>query len=432
MKGGEVREWLMVCVVVVGLNLMNGNECEAEAQVPCYFIFGDSLVDNGNNNDLATTAKADYSPYGIDFSDGPTGRFSNGKNLVDVIAELLGFDDYIPPYATVKDQDILGVNYDASAASGIRHQTPQLSVGGRICMNEHSYRNTALMQVVNILGQFLGFDNLTPPCSTERGSEGILMGVNYGSGGAGIRDETGEELGDRISMNNQLLNHQTIVSRIATLLGGEEGAANYLSKCIYSIGMGSNDYINNYLLPEYYPTSHLYTPEQYASALIEEYSQQLRTLYKLGAKKMAIFALGLIGCTPAEMTTYATNGTECVLEIDNDVKLFNEQLKSLVDDLNNDLTDAKFIYINVTEISSGNLSAVGITISNAPCCIVSSNIGKGQCIPNQVPCSNRSIYAFWDGFHPTEVTNAYIGTRAYSAQTSYDAYPIDISSLAQL
>ncbi|GMP74088.1 hypothetical protein CsSME_00031614 [Camellia sinensis var. sinensis] len=366
MKGGEVREWLMVCVVVVGLNLMNGNECEAEAQVPCYFIFGDSLVDNGNNNDLATTAKADYSPYGIDFSDGPTGRFSNGKNLVDVI------------------------------------------------------------------GQFLGFDNLTPPCSTERGSEGILMGVNYGSGGAGIRDETGEELGDRISMNNQLLNHQTIVSRIATLLGGEEAAANYLSKCIYSIGMGSNDYINNYLLPEYYPTSHLYTPEQYASALIEEYSQQLRTLYKLGAKKMAIFALGLIGCTPAEMTTYATNGTECVLEIDNDVKLFNEQLKSLVDDLNNDLTDAKFIYINVTEISSGNLSAVGITISNAPCCIVSSNIGKGQCIPNQVPCSNRSIYAFWDGFHPTEVTNAYIGTRAYSAQTSYDAYPIDISSLAQL
>ncbi|KAF5943947.1 hypothetical protein HYC85_018024 [Camellia sinensis] len=108
--------------------------------------------------------------------------------------------------------------------------------------------------------------------------------------------------GDRINMNNQLLNHQTIVSRIATLLGGEEVTANYLSKCIYSIGMGSNDYINNYLSSEYYPTSRLYTPKQYASALIEEYSQQLRvgiffemTLYKLGEKKMAIFALGLIG-----------------------------------------------------------------------------------------------------------------------------------------
>lgn len=28
-----------------------------EQQVPCYFIFGDSLVDNGNNNGLATRAK---------------------------------------------------------------------------------------------------------------------------------------------------------------------------------------------------------------------------------------------------------------------------------------------------------------------------------------------------------------------------------------
>lgn len=38
-------------------------------------------------------------------------------------AELLGFDDYIPPYANVRGQAILrGVNY-ASAAAGIRDET---------------------------------------------------------------------------------------------------------------------------------------------------------------------------------------------------------------------------------------------------------------------------------------------------------------------
>ena len=58
-------------------------------QVPCYFIFGDSLVDNGNNNRLSSLAKANYLPYGIDFPNGPTGRFSNGKTTVDVIGELL-------------------------------------------------------------------------------------------------------------------------------------------------------------------------------------------------------------------------------------------------------------------------------------------------------------------------------------------------------
>ena len=57
---------------------------DGEPQVPCYFIFGDSLVDNGNNNLLPTIAKANYPPYGIDF-DGPTGRFCSGRNMADFI-----------------------------------------------------------------------------------------------------------------------------------------------------------------------------------------------------------------------------------------------------------------------------------------------------------------------------------------------------------
>jgi hypothetical protein len=74
-----------VMVLVLGLWC---SEVGAESQVPCYFIFGDSLVDNGNNNQLNSLAKANYLPYGIDFDGGPTGRFSNGKTTVDVIGEF--------------------------------------------------------------------------------------------------------------------------------------------------------------------------------------------------------------------------------------------------------------------------------------------------------------------------------------------------------
>lgn len=56
-----------------------------EAQVPCFFIFGDSLVDNGNNNRIVTLARANYRPYGVDFPQGPTGRFTNGRTFVDVL-----------------------------------------------------------------------------------------------------------------------------------------------------------------------------------------------------------------------------------------------------------------------------------------------------------------------------------------------------------
>ena len=59
----------------------------AAPQVPCYFIFGDSLVDNGNNNLMVSMARANYPPYGIDFAGGPSGRFSNGLTTVDVLGK---------------------------------------------------------------------------------------------------------------------------------------------------------------------------------------------------------------------------------------------------------------------------------------------------------------------------------------------------------
>lgn len=59
----------------------------ASAQRRAFFVFGDSLVDSGNNDFLATTARADAPPYGIDFpTHRPTGRFSNGLNIPDIIS----------------------------------------------------------------------------------------------------------------------------------------------------------------------------------------------------------------------------------------------------------------------------------------------------------------------------------------------------------
>lgn len=57
-------------------------------QVPAMFVFGDSLVDVGNNNYLSSFAKSNYYPYGIDFNGGPTGRFTNGRNMVDMLGNL--------------------------------------------------------------------------------------------------------------------------------------------------------------------------------------------------------------------------------------------------------------------------------------------------------------------------------------------------------
>ncbi|KAL5742844.1 hypothetical protein ACOSP7_029576 [Xanthoceras sorbifolium] len=97
--------------------------------VPALIIFGDSIVDVGNNNNLNTVIKANFPPYGRDFvTHRPTGRFCNGKLATDFTAEFLGFTTYPPAYLTQEAQGqrlLTGVNF-ASAASGLYDGTAQL------------------------------------------------------------------------------------------------------------------------------------------------------------------------------------------------------------------------------------------------------------------------------------------------------------------
>nr|ACU20116.1 unknown [Glycine max] len=175
-------------VVIVAMVLWSGVAAAQAQRVPCYFIFGDSSADNGNNNQLWSNARANYLPYGIDSSVGPTGRFSNGKTTVDVIAELLGLAGFIRPYASA-------------------------------------------------------------------GARDIFYGVNYASAASGIRDETGQQLGSRISLRGQVQNHIRTAYQMLNSLGDVNRTLTYLGRCIYSIGVGGDDYLNNYFMPQFYPTS---------------------------------------------------------------------------------------------------------------------------------------------------------------------------------
>ncbi|KAK6938486.1 GDSL lipase/esterase [Dillenia turbinata] len=104
------------------------------------FVFGGSLIDNGNNNVLPTSAKGNYPPYGIDFPLGPTGRLTNGKNVIDLLGDHLRLT-LLPPFtdpATKGDKILHGVDY-ASAASGILDDTG--SVAGTVIPLSQQIRN---------------------------------------------------------------------------------------------------------------------------------------------------------------------------------------------------------------------------------------------------------------------------------------------------
>ncbi|CAK7350339.1 unnamed protein product [Dovyalis caffra] len=116
-----MKLYLLILLLLVVSKLKH--DVDGKSEVPCFFIFGDSMVDSGNNNYLKTKAKVNYQPYGIDFPDGPTGRFSNGRTVADVLGDLLGFKSFIKSFPTANGSQILkGVNY-ASGYAGIRNET---------------------------------------------------------------------------------------------------------------------------------------------------------------------------------------------------------------------------------------------------------------------------------------------------------------------
>ncbi|KAK9742556.1 hypothetical protein RND81_03G181700 [Saponaria officinalis] len=118
---------LVTCLQMVLLQL-RGGECSL---APALYVFGDSLFDSGNNNLLPTLAKANYPPYGDDFAQGPTGRFTNGKTVADFIADALGLPYPKPYVALFRQNSLQGYNY-ASGSCGILPETGRY-IG--VCLN---------------------------------------------------------------------------------------------------------------------------------------------------------------------------------------------------------------------------------------------------------------------------------------------------------
>ncbi|CAO2823471.1 unnamed protein product [Amaranthus hypochondriacus] len=347
--------WRILGISALIYSMVLNNLVNGDPKVECYFIFGDSSSDAGNNNGFTTMAKANYPPYGLDFARHiPTGRFTNGLTIIDFITQLLGFQRFITPYSNQMGQD-------------------------------------------------------------------ILRGVNFASGAAGILPQTSSHLGNRIWMDRQIQNYMITISKIEAMVQGP--VANYLNKCLYTVNMGTNDYINNYFMPQYYPTRYLYNPHQFSTLLVARYKAQLQVLYNSGARKVAIFGVGQLGCIPAEIAM--NNATQCVQQINQAVELFNSKLISLVDYFNARLPGANFTFINFYAMQSLAPLPPGI-ITNSTCCKLRSDF---QCEAFSEACGNRNLYAFMDGFHPTQIVNQIGATFAFNSPVPAFVHPVDISRL---
>ncbi|KAK8945428.1 GDSL esterase/lipase [Platanthera guangdongensis] len=348
-------------LVLVGLG---GSLAAGKAQVPAMFVFGDSLVDPGNNNNLLTLARANFDPNGIDFPVGETGRFCNGGTLIDHLGDRLGLT-LIPPFN------------DPATNGSI-----------------------------------------------------ILRGVNYASAGSGILNDTGEIFGNIFTMDQQIQNFNTTIQQIRSLLAGR--THDHFQRSLFAVITGSNDYINNYLLP-ISTTSSQYTPERFADLLVRRLGTQLKALYELGARKFFVPGLGPLGCIPNQIAFRGNDSKSCVTSTNNLVSLHNAKLKVMIREHGKRLTGSTFLYWDSYSFAFdviANPASHGFKYQNTACCGAGRSKGQIICLSIIAPCENRSEYVFWDPYHPTDAFNFIAAKEAYQGNLQ-DSLPRNVKELVE-
>uniref|UniRef100_A0A7C9A9U0 Triacylglycerol lipase n=1 Tax=Opuntia streptacantha TaxID=393608 RepID=A0A7C9A9U0_OPUST len=331
------------------------------------FVFGSSVVDNGNNNyRIVRLGRANYLPYGIDFPFGPTGRFSNGKNVADVIGGLLGLP-LLPAFADPR----------------------------------------------------------------TRGRK-IIHGVNFGSGGSGILDDTGSIAGGApISMNQQIKNFEYATLPELKALLGQPKPTQVLDGYLFLTAIVNNDFGLNYFLQQ---SSSRPSLPVFVANLTSTYAAQLQKLYDAGARKFVLLAGYPLGCSP--MTKQISNSVQCVQAANAAVQLFNDQSITMVDGLKQKLPGSEFIVVNTYKIIMDIIEdpiSKGFTNATDACCELREIMRVGvSCKKGGEVCAERNKYVYFDGQHLTEAANDVIASKAFFSNSSTEVYPFNLQRLALL
>ncbi|KAK9670533.1 hypothetical protein RND81_13G207900 [Saponaria officinalis] len=350
---GFTKNVLLVTFVIaiIGFQVSKG-----QPLVPIFCIFGDSVVDSGNNNGLYTIIKANFPPYGRDFvTHQPTGRFSNGKIATDFTV-LKG----------VRCTEAMTAHCDEAQ-------------GKSAC---HMY-----MRPRTIFGNK------------------FLIGANFASAGSGYSERTAN-LYRAISLTQQLAYYKDYQSKIAKMVGNDKANAMF-SGGIHLLSAGNNDYLQNYYVnPNLYRQ---YTADQLADSLMTSFSNFVQTLYGVGVRRIGVTSLPPMGCLPAAITLFGAGSNQCIDRLNRDATSFNSKLNNCAQALQTNLPGLKLV---VFDIYTPLLDMIAHPIDNGffearkACCGTGTIETSLLCNARSVgTCSNATQYVFWDGFHPSEAAN---------------------------
>ncbi|XP_031282607.1 GDSL esterase/lipase At5g18430-like [Pistacia vera] len=338
------------------------------AEARAFFIFGDSLVDSGNNNYLATTARADSPPYGVDYpTRRPTGRFSNGLNIPDIISQQICQSQPPLPY-------------------------------------------------------------LSPQLTGQR----LLVGANFASAGIGILNDTGVQFLNIIRMFRQLDYFEEYQRRLSAIVGPQQTRQIVNQALVLITVGGNDFVNNYYLVPFSARSRQFALPDyvkylisEYSKLLMRLYKLGARRVLVTGTGPMGcvpaeLATRGTNGGCSAELQRAAALYNPQLLNM---LQGLNKKIgKNVFIGVNTQQMHTDFI---------SNPQAFGFTTSQAACCGQGPNNGLGLCTRLSNLCPNRNLYAFWDAFHPSEKACRIIVQQIMSGSPNYMT-PMNLSTIMAL
>ncbi|XVE50081.1 hypothetical protein DITRI_Ditri01bG0132600 [Diplodiscus trichospermus] len=283
--------------------------------------------------------------------------------------------------------------------------------------------------VADFISQFIGIDMQQPYFEAQiavmNGSRKDYPsnGINFASAGSGVLHATNKDWGV-ISIQDQLGQFQTLVEQ-----NGIDKSV--VEKSLFFLESGSND-IYNYFLPFDPP---LLEPDVYVQAMIKEVANYIDQIYRLGARRIALFSLGPVGCVPARALLPGAPTNRCYGKMNAMVKKYNKGLESLVNDIPIRHPGAIGVYgavYDVVQRFRAIPTRYGFCDVSSACCGDGPLRGQVQCGREGYKiCPNPNGFLFWDYFHPTEHTYKLISKALWSGNKSR-IRPINLKTLAHL
>ncbi|KAF9603277.1 hypothetical protein IFM89_034610 [Coptis chinensis] len=368
---------LSVLITVLHLSTPSSAECT----FPAIFNFGDSNSDTGG---LSAAFGQAPPPSGETYFHTPSGRYSDGRLVIDFIAETFGLP-YLSAYLDAVGSNFThGANF-ATAGSTIRPQNTSLSQSGfsPISLNVQYYQYSEFQKRSQVVRKRGGvFEKLLP------------------------REEC-------------------------------------FSRALYTFDIGQNDLTSGYFMNMTTDEVKAYVPE-----LLNQFSAIVKDIYFEGGRSFWIHNTGPVGCLPYILdrlliTAGQIDRVGCASPFNEVAQYFNSRLKEAVFQLRKDLPLAAITYVDVYSIKYSLISQAkkhGFVNPLRACCghggkyNYNRHIGCGTKIRvngTQIllgsSCKDPAVMINWDGVHFTEAANKFIFDQILDGSFSDPPIPLKMA-----